>query len=181
MLGSAVDPAEELRDPVAYNRLGSDGYSGILSDCAMKTPPCKERQDSSPQPITLPVGSLPGKTDAVMLQIFVDDFQAARFHSHFQVSLNGTRIPGFEEAVNALDQTGPIGKLITVRLLPEYWPLLESGEVKLLIDDPVTKVRDGYAVDLRAFWSIRTSSNTRCRSRLRFGMPTSERLSPWQT
>jgi outer membrane protein OmpA-like peptidoglycan-associated protein len=147
MLGSAVDPADELRDPVAYNRLESDGYSGILSDCAMKTPPCKERQDSLPQPITLPVGSLPGKTDAVVLQIFVDDFQAARFHSHFQVSLNGTRIPGFEEAVNALDQTGPIGKLITVRLLPEYWPLLKSGEVKLLIDDPATKVRDGYAVD----------------------------------
>jgi len=147
MLGSAVDPAEELRDPVAYNRLESDGYSGILSDCAMKTPPCKEHQDSLPQPITLPVGSFPGKTDAVMLQIFVDDFQAARFHSHFQVSLNGTRIPGFEEAVNALDQTGPIGKLITMRLLPEYWPLLKSGEVKLLIDDPATKVRDGYAVD----------------------------------
>jgi OOP family OmpA-OmpF porin len=147
MLGSAVDPAEELRDPVAYNRLGSDGYSGVLSDCAMKTPPCRERQDSLPQPITLPVGSLPGKMEAVLLQIFVDDFQAAHFHSHFQVSLNGTRIPGFEEAVNALDQTGPIGKLITLRLLPEYWPLLESGEVKLLVDDPVTKVRDGYAVD----------------------------------
>jgi hypothetical protein len=27
LLGSAVDPTEELRDPVAYNRLGSDGYS----------------------------------------------------------------------------------------------------------------------------------------------------------
>lgn len=146
-IGSAVDPAEELRDPVAYNRLGSDGYSGILSDCALKTPPCKERQDSLPRPIILPVGSLPKKIDAVLLQVFVDDFQAAHFHSHFQVSLNGTRIPSFEEALNALDQTGPIGKLITLRLLPEYWPLLQSGEVKLLIDDPTSKVRDGYAVD----------------------------------
>jgi outer membrane protein OmpA-like peptidoglycan-associated protein len=147
MLGSVIDPAEELRDPVAYNRSGGDGYSGVLSDCAMRTPPCKERQDSLPRPITLPVGSLPHKVDAVLLQIFVDDFQAAHFHSHFQVSLNGTRIPGFEEALNALDQTGPIGKLITLRLLPEYWPLLQSGDVKLLIDDPTTKVRDGYAVD----------------------------------
>jgi len=147
LLGSAVDPTEELRDPVAYNRLGSDGYSGILSDCALIKPPCKERQNSLPRPIILPVGSLPHKIDAVLLQIFVDDFQAAHFHSHFQVTLNGTRIPSFEEALNTLDQTGPIGKLITLRLLPEYWPLLQSGEVKLLIDDPTTKVRDGFAVD----------------------------------
>jgi outer membrane protein OmpA-like peptidoglycan-associated protein len=34
-----------------------------------------------------------------------------------------------------------------MKLLPEYWPLLKSGEVKLLIDDPTTKVRDGYAID----------------------------------
>jgi outer membrane protein OmpA-like peptidoglycan-associated protein len=46
-----------------------------------------------------------------------------------------------------LNQTGPIGKLVSVKLLPEYWPLLASGEVKLLIDDPTTKMRDGYAVD----------------------------------
>jgi hypothetical protein len=34
-----------------------------------------------------------------------------------------------------------------MRLLPEYWPLLQSGEVKLLIDDPTTKMRDGFAID----------------------------------
>jgi len=32
-------------------------------------------------------------------------------------------------------------------LLPESWPLLKSGEVKLLIDDPTTKEGDGYATD----------------------------------
>ena len=146
MLGSAVDPTEELKDPVKYNQRGSDGYSWILSDCALQKD-CKARQEAQPRPVTLHVGALPAKIQGVVLQIFVDDFQPYHFHSHFQVSLNGTRIPSFEEAVNSLDQTGPIGKLITLRLLPEYWPVLKADEVKLLIDDPTTKVRDGYAMD----------------------------------
>lgn len=79
--------------------------------------------------------------------MFLDDFQSPVFHSHFQVDLNGTRIPSFEAAVNALQQTGPIGKLVSLRLLPEYWPLLRSGTVKLLIDDPTTHAPDGYAID----------------------------------
>jgi OOP family OmpA-OmpF porin len=129
----------------------SDGYSGVLAPCprlsAPIQPPCRERQETMPRPITLAVGALPAKIDAVLFQIFVDDFQAPVFHSHFQVSLNGTRIPSFEDAINALDQTGPIGKLITLKLLPEYWPLLQSGTVKLFIDDPTTHAGDGYAID----------------------------------
>lgn len=147
LLASSVDPSEELRDVIAYNQRGSDGYSGVLSDCRLAGSSCKARQESMPRPITLTVGALPSKIHAIVLQIFVDDFQAPHLHSHFQVSLNGTRIPSFEEAINALDQTGPIGKLMTLRLLPEYWPLLRSGKVQLLIDDPTTRVRDGYAVD----------------------------------
>ncbi|PYV79746.1 MAG: hypothetical protein DMG93_20270 [Acidobacteria bacterium] len=149
MLGSAIDPTEALRDIRHYNSYRSDGYSGMLSDCEMLSQgqPCKERQDSWPQPITLIVGHLPANVTAVLLQMFVDDFQPAAFHSHFHVSLNGTRIPSFESSINSLDQTGPIGKLVSMKLLPEYWPLLKSGEVKLLIDDPTTKVRDGYAID----------------------------------
>jgi OmpA-OmpF porin, OOP family len=95
----------------------------------------------------LPMGALPAKIDAVLMQIFVDDFQVPSFHSHFQASLNGVRIPSLEQALNALEQTGPIGKLISVNLLPEYFPLLQSGTVKLLIDDPTTHAQDGYAVD----------------------------------
>ncbi len=149
MLGSAIDPTEATRDVVRYNSYRGDGYSGILSDCEMfsQGQTCKQRQDSWPQPITLPIGNLPANIKSVLVQMFADDFQAATFSSHFQVSLNGTRIPFFESALNSLDQTGPIGKLVSMKLLPEYWPLLKSGEVKLLIDDPTTKVRDGYAVD----------------------------------
>lgn len=129
MVGSAVTPKD------VENRSG-DGYSFNT-----------KRADTIPAPVTLAVGVLPAKIDAVLFQMFLDDFQAPHFHSHFQVSLNGTRIPSFEAAVNALEQTGPVGKLVTVNLLPEYWPLLRSGTVKLLIDDPTSHAPDGYAID----------------------------------
>jgi OmpA-OmpF porin, OOP family len=145
LLGSAVTPADFKEHPFA-----GDGYtSSILRPCQglLDGSACKGRLESMPQPIVLAVGALPPKIDAVLFQIFVDDFQAPSFHSHFQVSLNGTRIPSLEQVLNAIDQTGPIGKLITVNLLPEYFPLLQSGTVKLLIDDPSTHAQDGYAVD----------------------------------
>ncbi|HEV2314998.1 MAG TPA: OmpA family protein [Candidatus Acidoferrales bacterium] len=111
-------------------------------------PKCtRERELTDPVPVVMSVGALPARVDAVVFQIFVDDFQPRPMHSHFQVSLNGTRIPSFEYAINSLDQSGPIGKLLTLRLLPEYWPLLKSGTVDLLIDDPTTHVPDGYAID----------------------------------
>ncbi len=145
LLGSAVTMADFNEHPFA-----GDGYtSSTLRPCKESPDPssCKTRQDAMPQPIVLSVGALPGKIDAVLFQIFVDDFQAPSFHSHFQATLNGTRIPSLEQALNALEQTGPIGKLISVNLLPEYFPLLQSGTVKLLIDDPTTHAQDGYAID----------------------------------
>jgi OmpA-OmpF porin, OOP family len=145
LLGSAVTPADFVDHPYT-----GDGYSSsILRACngSRDASTCKSRQDSMPQPIVLSVGALPPKINAVLFQVFVDDFQASAFRSHFQASLNGTRIPSLEQALNALDQTGPIGKLISINLLPEYFPLLQSGTVKLLIDDPTTHAQDGYAID----------------------------------
>src|SRR5215472_7289477 len=148
MIGSALDPPA---DYPTHALVLDDGYSGVLQRCeGVKSPSgqvCKERQATMPQPIRLAVGALPAKVDEVLFQMFVDDFQAKVIGSHFQVSLNGTRIPSFEYAINSLDQTGPIGNLVSVRLLPEYWPLFKSAEVNLLIDDPTTKLGDGYAVD----------------------------------
>jgi len=115
-----------------------DGYT----DYAMT-----HRASSMPAPIVLDIGALPAKVNVVLLQMFLDDFQAPVWGSHFQIALNGTRIPSFEAAVNSLQQTGPIGKLVTFKLLPEYWPLLQSGHLKVLIDDPATHIPDGYAVD----------------------------------
>lgn len=129
MLGSAVT-AQDI------NSRPGDGYARSA-----------KRPDNLPQPVTLVMGALPAKINAVVIQMFLDDFQSPVWHSRFQVSLNGTRIPSFEEAVNSLEQTGPIGKLVTLKLLPEYWPLLRGGTVKLLIDDPTTHAPDGYAID----------------------------------
>ncbi len=114
----------------------ADGYAG-----------CGHRPDNLPQAIPLAVGALPNTIHKVFFQMFLDDFQPVPFHSHFQLTINGTRIPNFEDTINQLDQTGPIGKLLTLQLLPEYWPLLRSGTVNLLFDDPTTGAPDGYAVD----------------------------------
>jgi outer membrane protein OmpA-like peptidoglycan-associated protein len=137
----------QLEDPHARIVIASveEGENELRKYWAPKC--TRERELTMPTPIVLPVGELPTKINAVVVQIFADDFQPVPMHSHFQVSLDGTRIPSFEYAINSLDQSGPIGKLLTLRLLPEYWPLLKSGTVKLLIDDPTTHVPDGYAVD----------------------------------
>jgi outer membrane protein OmpA-like peptidoglycan-associated protein len=147
---------ERLRNPPP-----GDGYTGAMySQCydaqgmlaafiaAQELRKCTtERQVTMPAPILLPVGTFRFEIHSVLFQMFVDDFQSPVLRSHFQVSLNGTRIPSFETAINSLDQTGPIGKLVTLNLLPEYWRLLQSGTVKLLIDDPTSRARDGYAID----------------------------------
>jgi len=129
MLGSAVTQ----RDIDTRN---GDGYEHTT-----------KRSDTMPEPVTLTIGALPARIQSVIVQMFLDDFQAPVWNSRFQVSLNGTRIPSFEAAVNSLQQTGPIGKLVTLKLMPEFWPLLRSGTVKLLVDDPTTHAPDGYAID----------------------------------
>jgi len=130
-----------LGTSVAVNADGSavqplEGYSG-----------CTKRPDNLPQAIPVDVGALPSNIHDVFIQAFVDDFQPVPMHSRFQVTLNGTRLPNFEDTINQLDQTGPIGKLLTIELLPEYWPLLKSGTVNLLFDDPTTGRADGYAIN----------------------------------
>ena len=131
LLGS-VDTAADA------SKHSHDGYTSYAID---------HRASSMPVPIVLNVGALPAKVNVVLLQMFLDDFQAPVWGSHFQLTLNGTRIPSFEAAINSLSQTGPIGKLVTFKLLPEYWPLVRSGTVKVLIDDPTTHIPDGYAID----------------------------------
>lgn len=131
LVGSAVTAQDFSSRP-------HDGYANYASS---------KRFETMPKPIALTVGELPTKINAVLFQMFLDDFQSPVWHSHFQVTLNGTRIPSFEIAVNSLQQTGPIGKLVSLKLLPEYWPLLRTGTVKLLIDDPTTHAPDGYAID----------------------------------
>ncbi len=129
MVGTGVTTADRRTRP-------SDGYAS-----------CSSRPDDLPQAITLAIGALPSHIHEVLVQMFLDDFQPTVFHSHFQVSLNGTRMPMFEQRINKLNQTGPIGKLVTFELLPEYWHLLRFGTVKLYINDPTTGAPDGYVIN----------------------------------
>lgn len=128
MVGSAQDP---LACPTS-----SDGYSMSL-----------DRSETMPQEITLELGDLGAPPTAVLVQMFIDDFQAPSWQTRFQVTLNGERLPLFEQALAKIDQSGPVGKLISVKLFPEQFRLLEGGKAVFLIDDPETGACDGYAVD----------------------------------
>ena len=81
------------------------------------------------------------------LQLFVDDFQAPVWGTRYQARINGVEVPLLATTLNALDQTGPIGKLVTVQLLPEQLSLLREGKLEVAIDDPINDVADGFAFD----------------------------------
>lgn len=84
---------------------------------------------------------------SALLQIFVDDFQAVSFGNRYRVWLNGNRYPMLEALLNSLRQSGPVGKLVTIELLPEYQGFLREGRMQLVIDDSLTHTGDGYALD----------------------------------
>ena len=63
------------------------------------------------------------------------------------VTLDGQPAPDIETTINKLNQTGPIGKLITIRLLPEYLGLLADGELAIAVDDADSNIGDGFAFD----------------------------------
>jgi outer membrane protein OmpA-like peptidoglycan-associated protein len=122
--------------PLLADARDGDGYHGVT-----------DRPGNAPQAISFEPGALPAGFRRVFLQLFVDDFQAPRMQTAFVVTLNGHRVPAMETAVNALDQTGPVGKLLTLALPAELHGLLSAPRIELLIDDPSTGARDGYAID----------------------------------
>lgn len=121
-----------------YNNGGSvDGYTVTT-----------QRPDNLPQTISLQFDTQSVTVQSVVIQMFVDDFQRGVFgNNYFQVSINDVRIPILESIINSLDQTGPIGKLITVQIPESFINLFVDGEVNLFVDDPVNNVGDGFAID----------------------------------
>ena len=114
----------------------ADGYTQSTS-----------RPDNEPRSITLEYSTSGIEIRAAMIRLFVDDFQAPSFGTVYQVSINGERIPYLENMVNALDQTGPIGKMITIQFLPEDLNLVRAGRMVIRIDDFTTGAGDGFAID----------------------------------
>jgi hypothetical protein len=115
---------------------GSDGYTRTT-----------RRPENNPVPIPITFRVPKFKIRAAVLQAFVDDFQAPVWRSRFQVTMNGRRVPGLEEILNALNQTGPIGKLITFQLPDDIVATLGKGRLTVFVDDPTTGAGDGYAFD----------------------------------
>ncbi len=105
------------------------------------------RPENLPEPLTIEFDAKAVPVKAALLQLFVDDFQAPVMKTRFRVTLDGRPAPDIETTINRLNQTGPIGKLVTIRLLPEYLDLLADGKLQILVDDPATQVGDGFAFD----------------------------------
>ena len=128
--------------PSGYNsssgsKCGGDGYTGSTS-----------RPGNNPRPITLILTPLKTATiHSATLLIFVDDFQSPMHCSKFQAKLNNARFIELEKLLNALQQSGPVGKLINVKLPDEFLPMLKTDSLNLFIDDPVNNVGDGFAID----------------------------------
>ena len=105
------------------------------------------RDENQPVPLVIQFDPKGIQIKGAVLQLFVDDFQAPELKMHFVVKLDGRPAPDIETTINKLEQSGPIGKLITIKLLPEYLDLLADGKLEILVDDPTTVAADGFAFD----------------------------------
>lgn len=119
-----------------FKRERSDGYTTST-----------RRPDNNPEVLQLRPQISGLRLRQVLLQIFVDDFQAPSFSSRFRFLLNGQDLPSVSSILNDLKQGGPIGKLVSVQLLPEYFEELKSGRLDLSIDSPESVKGDGFAID----------------------------------
>lgn len=127
--------------PTSYNYTAggpSDGYTSST-----------QRPANKPEAITIPLTEIKGVTvQSAWLQLFIDDFQAPAMESKFQVKINGLRFVEAEKTINRINQTGPIGKFISLKLTPEMLAKLNPDvPMVITIDDPTTKNGDGFAID----------------------------------
>jgi hypothetical protein len=116
---------------------GSDGYSASF-----------DKTKSRPATWKIPTEVIKGATIRnIYLQIFIDDFQAPSLCSKFQLLINGKRFVEAEKLLNAIDQTGPVGKLISIPLTEDFYPLLSNSDNITLLIDEATGAADGFAID----------------------------------
>ncbi|GCD13235.1 hypothetical protein Ctaglu_48580 [Clostridium tagluense] len=150
--------------------IGADGYSNRMSrigNTLQKAPKVTPRDVNGTININHNIRSILQESSTekggfqikyAMLQMFVDDFQpnaggAVAGGAIYQVKfidddLRETRIPELEDLINHLNQTGPVGKLISFEIPSRYLDLLRNNnDLKINIDDPETGAGDGYAVD----------------------------------
>ncbi|MEJ8554506.1 carboxypeptidase regulatory-like domain-containing protein [Tepidibacter sp. Z1-5] len=91
---------------------------------------------------------------SAVLQMFVDDIQPGNAKGisggniNYKVWLNDIEIPELQKIINALDQSGPRGKMITFKIPDRYLGLVSNGSLSVKIDDDRNgRTGDGYAID----------------------------------
>lgn len=142
--------------PSAPKGCGADGYSGTW-----------DPKRSKPVPFKLPLSVLKGvQIKNAFVQLFIDDFQSPSLCSRFRVELNGKRFVELEKLLNAIEQTGPVGKLITVPIPEEFHADLTSKPELVIALDEALGVPDGWAIDFVRLLVNRKRENT-CKGTLR--------------
>jgi outer membrane protein OmpA-like peptidoglycan-associated protein len=137
-------------NPAAEHACGADGYSNAF-----------DKNKSKPVTYAIPVTAAKSVTITnAWLQIFIDDFQSPTFCSRFQVFINNTRVAELEKLLNAIDQTGPVGKLISFPLPEEFYPAILSGNNISFKIDESTGAADGFAIDFIRLLINRKRENT---------------------
>jgi len=121
-----------------------DGWTGDATDGYTAS---TSRPSNEPCEILIAYTAPAGGVVSAILQVFADDFQSPVWRSSFQVTINGLRVPELEDVLNALDQTGPVGKLITFPLPRRVVASMQTGELRIFVDDPETGAGDGFAFD----------------------------------
>lgn len=87
------------------------------------------------------------KVQNALLQLFLDDFQPATYQSKFRVWINNREAIWINSYLNELKQGGPIGKLLSIQVLPEFLQEVETGILRIRIDGPDTNAGDGFGID----------------------------------
>ena len=137
-------------NPNAEHACGGDGYSGSY-----------DPDKSKPVTWNVPLDALQGANISnAFLQVFIDDFQSPTFCSKFELYINGKHYTAGEKLLNAIDQSGPVGKLLVIPLSEDYFTALNSSKTLSIKIDESTGAADGFAVDFLRLLINRKSENT---------------------
>lgn len=137
-------------NPSAALPCGNDGYSNAYNPKLSK-------------PVTYQIPTKILKDADIQnayLQIFLDDFQSPTFCSKFRVTLNGSRFAEAEKLLTFLDQTGPVGKLVTIPIPEEFFKGFKEKPVLSLFIDDINGSGDGFAIDFIRLLVNRKRENT---------------------
>lgn len=128
----------------AYKYRGEEGYKKVRRDGYTSS---TKRPDNQPKKMVLAYNLKGTSVKTALLQLFIDDFQAPNLGSKFKFWLNGKEAVYVNNLLNEVEQTGPIGKLLSVQIIPEFIPDVESGKLEIFIDGSDEIAGDGFAID----------------------------------